>query len=88
MLLIEVTSARSSAIDHGPKLLEYLDLPTLQHYLIISQTEWLAELYSRQSSGWQFEFFSSLSDAINLKGIGISLNVKDLYEGISFEDAE
>jgi len=35
IIVVEVLSATTAAIDHGPKLSSYFSLPTVEHYLIL-----------------------------------------------------
>ncbi len=84
ILLAEVTSKNSAPTDQGTKLLEYTQLPSLQHYLIISQSEYLVEVYSRRADEWRFSYYMNPTDVIELTDLGISIAIKDLYEGVAF----
>ena len=48
VLIIEITSDQSVSIDRKDKLFEYKNIPSVQHYLIIDQSQYAVELYSRE----------------------------------------
>lgn len=81
-LLIEVSSQDSPKTDNETKLNEYIHLPSLQYYLIISQYEPLVQLYSRDDQGWRFEVFSHLGAEVALPKLGCSMKVAEIYENV------
>lgn len=81
-LLIEVSSQDSAKTDNETKLNEYVHLPSLQYYLIISQYEPLVQLYSRDDQGWRFEVFSQPEAEVPLPKLGCSLKVSEIYENV------
>lgn len=83
-MLIEVTSNESFQTDNETKLNEYVNLPSLQHYLIISQYEPLVKLYSRDDQGWRFEVFDQLDASVRLPKLGCSLQMSDIYENVEW----
>jgi Uma2 family endonuclease len=85
VVIVEVFSKNSAPTDRGEKLLEYTQLPSLQHYLLISQTEPLVEMYSRRDNEWVFSFYKNVKDVIELAGLGVSIQVEDLYEEVVFD---
>ena len=82
VLLIEVSSEDSAKTDNETKLNEYVQLPSLQYYLIISQYEPLVQLYSRDDQGWRFEVFSHLESEVSLPKLGCVLKVTNIYENV------
>jgi Uma2 family endonuclease len=87
-LIIEVTSEQSAKTDHEDKLKEYTGLASLKHYLIVSQTESLIVLYTRENGHWLFDIFTTLSNKIPLKYFGISISLSDIYEGVNIRETE
>lgn len=51
-LLVEVTSKSTEKKDRGVKLEDYLQIPTLQQYLIVSHLRRELELWTRGDEGW------------------------------------
>ena len=83
ILLIEVSSLESAKTDNETKLNEYIHLPSLEYYLIISQYETLVQLYSRDDQGWRVEVFSGLGEEVSLPRLGCSLPVAKIYENVA-----
>jgi Uma2 family endonuclease len=87
-ILIEVTSDGSSKTDHEDKVREYTALSSVQHYLIISQTELLVEIYSRDAQGWRFQLFDEMGDVIDFKNYGFTLSLGEIYKNVVFAEAK
>lgn len=85
VFIAEVFSKNSADTDRGEKLLEYTQLPSLQHYLLISQNEYLVEIYSRRDTEWGFSYYKNPNDVIELAALGVELKVQDLYEEVVFD---
>ena len=78
-VIVEITSPKTKDYDHGTKRECYFTLPSLQHYLLISQTERLVGHYERSGIGWIY--VDRRADAIVVLG-GVEIPVADIYEGI------
>jgi Uma2 family endonuclease len=82
VLLIEVLSPSTAEYDRGRKFNQYKKLPSLQHYLLVSQTSWLVEWYRREANGiWSITALVESSDVLDIPDLNISLMVADIYEG-------
>ncbi len=81
-LIVEVLSEGTSGYDRGLKFQRYRTLSTLQYYLLIEQTPFLAELYSRTDSRhlWTYRAFTEAEDIILFPSLDFSMTVKDIYE--------
>ncbi len=63
VLLIEVLSKSTANRDRSWKFNQYKQLPTLRHYLLVSQTTCLVEWYRREESGvWSFTPLTLFTD--------------------------
>lgn len=51
MIVVEVTSPSTQALDAGSKLADYFRLPSLRHYLIVRTKSRVAILHSRDDAG-------------------------------------
>ena len=87
-LIAEVLSESTAAKDTREKLIAYLQIPSLQYYLIISQDNIEITLYERTETGWSVRFFTYENDVIALPKLEIQLAVKDIYEGINLGNME
>jgi Uma2 family endonuclease len=77
-LIIEVLSDSTEAIDRGEKLGNYTPISTLQAYVLLSQHDVKAEVYSRAGKGWHYEVIQG-EDVIKLPCVGLELPLKSFY---------
>jgi Uma2 family endonuclease len=84
VLLAEVLSPSSAEIDLGDKVAEYLQLPSLLAYIVLSQDEPKAWVYVR--AGAQFTAGPVVIDgaeaAIRVAALQLELPMADIYAGI------
>ncbi|TFF27117.1 Uma2 family endonuclease [Jiella endophytica] len=78
-LAAEVLSDSNTSEFISIKRARYSDHPDCLHVLIISQSDFGVEIWSR-SSGWQGRVLRSADDRIDLPEFGFSCAVGDLYE--------
>lgn len=85
-VVIEVLSPSTALTDHNEKLDEYIKIPSLQHYMLISQHEPKIEVYTRHEAGnWLYTQYKSMDSRITLASIDCTLILEDVYEQINFE---
>jgi Uma2 family endonuclease len=85
-LVAEVLSPSTMTIDLGDKAAEYLRLPSLVAYLVLSQDEVKASVYIRGSDHLPApQVFAGVDDAIQVPALGIELSLADIYAGIEFD---
>lgn len=85
VLIVEVLSESTEKTDRDKKRVEYCSLPTTQYYLIVHQDEPCVEVFRRNDKKWEFEFYTNLSDHIELPYFEIVISLNEIYEGIEFE---
>ncbi|GAA4359830.1 Uma2 family endonuclease [Hymenobacter saemangeumensis] len=82
VLIVEVLSPSTEDYDRGQKFNQYKKLPSLQHYLLVSQNSWLVEWRRREANnGWSFMPLVEETDALVIPELNISLTVAEIYEG-------
>lgn len=82
VLLVEVLSPSTAEYDRGRKFKQYQKLPSLKHYLLVSQTSWLVEWYRREENGiWSITSLVEATDALVIPELNINLTVAEVYEG-------
>jgi len=81
-VLFEVTSPSTEATDRREKLLAYQSLPSLEHYVIVSQERPALEWFRRSAEGWERLILSAPEDRIDFPSLGVSLTLGEIYEGI------
>lgn len=80
-LLIEVASESTEAKDRGEKLLAYLQNETLEEYLIVAQDRPETAMHRRANS-WAREELRGLDAVLELRSIGLTLTLREVYEGV------
>jgi Uma2 family endonuclease len=86
VLIAEVLSPSSATLDLGDKAAEYLRLPSLAAYLVLSQNEIKAWVYvkgSEQHPGP--EPIRGADATIRVPVLGIDLPLAEIYRGIEFD---
>ena len=84
-LLIEVLSKTSEKTDRGEKFTNYRNLPSVQEILLVSQTQMRVEHYVRHSAEeWALHDITSPTATIQLKSIGCTLTMTELYARVQF----
>ena len=78
-LLVEVTSKSTEKKDRGVKLEDYLEIKTLDEYLIVSHRRRELELWTRSSEGWTRRLVTE--GTVQLK-MGARIDVDRLYEAL------
>ena len=73
-VLVEVLSTSTEAYDRGRKFEHYRQIPTLQEYLLVSQTEPRIEQFIRQSDGrWLLNEAAGMEKKIELPSLKITI---------------
>ena len=86
ILLVEVLSPTSADYDRGTKFEEYKSIPTLTDYLLVAQDRpYVARRTRHDPNTWHETAFDSLDETIRLNSIGVSLDMREVYEGLSFQ---
>jgi Uma2 family endonuclease len=83
-LIVEVLSKSTEGYDRGDKFFYYRSIPEFREYLLISQSEYFIEHYLKTGEGqWLLQEYRGDQGTIALQSVGISLVVKDVYEGVN-----
>lgn len=82
VLIVEVFSENSIKTDTIDKLREYSSIPSMQYYLIVSQTEPFVEVYSKNGEKWEFSYYTKLDEVIPLTNLQAELGMKEIFEGV------
>ena len=85
-LLAEVLSPSSTATDLGDKVAEYLKIPTLIAYLVLSQDEPKAWLWVRRGDTFApgGEICAGNEAVLKIAALGLELALSEIYAGIKF----
>ena len=84
-LIFEALSPSTEDIDRGRKFAQYLQLPSLEGYFLVSQDKPRVESYTRQVDGWLYQDHAGLDAKLRIDAIGVSLSLEDIYYKVPFE---
>ncbi len=85
VLIVEVLSQSTEAIDRREKLLAYRTLPSLAEYTLISQDQAHVEIHRRRDDiGWEKIEYSG-DETVEFKSVKLALGMRDIYEGVPIE---
>ncbi len=79
-LIVEVLSPSTAAVDRGEKLRQYLKLPSLEAYVLVSQDAVRLEVYRRQGEAWMYDLIED--GALTLPCPPVTLTLADVYENV------
>ncbi len=84
IVIIEVLSKSTESYDRGDKFYLYRQLKSLQEYILINQKKALVEVYKREADLWKITRFSGLDDLLLIDALGISVDLKEIYQNVVF----
>lgn len=84
VIIVEVLSKATRKIDETVKLLSYINIPTLQEYVLIEQ-DYVDIQVIRRSEPWLPRHYF-LGDEITFESIGLTLPVEEIYSRVQNED--
>ena len=82
VLLIEVTSPSTARLDRGEKRLNYLQIPSLQEYVLVAQDIPKIEIMCRSEAWVTRELYPG--DVLELDSVGLKLPLSAIYQTITF----
>lgn len=81
LLIVEVLSPSTEVYDRGLKFNQYKKLPSLRHYLLVSQKAWLVEWFQLTEHGvWAHTALAEVDDFITIPELNLTLTLADIYE--------
>lgn len=84
-LIVEVLSASTEKRDRREKLLAYMNIPSLQAYMLVAQDRTEVELYYREESGnWWVQVYEKAEDSFILPCVDQQVTLADIYEDVVF----
>lgn len=84
VLLVEVLSPSTRQVDLDEKLDAYLQIPSLESYIILEQHTPFAIVMRRTEKGFLRETYAGIDAEIGLPFLGCSLSFRDIYAGVEF----
>ena len=87
VVVIEVLSPSTRAIDLDEKLTAYLSIETLEAYILLEQDKPIAIVMRRTPIGFLREVYEGLASTIDLPTIGCRLSLEEMYTSVDFTPA-
>ncbi len=79
-VIFEVLSPSTEDYDRGTKFKLYRSIPSLKNYILVSSTEYLAEIYTRtENDEWVLHTAKKRDSHIHISAIDYDLSLKDIY---------
>ncbi|MDA1231637.1 MAG: Uma2 family endonuclease [Planctomycetota bacterium] len=82
VVIVEVLSDSTRRLDDGEKKDAYFTIPSLNHYILLEQDSIVAVVYQRVDQRFERQEFTNLDDVIVVECLGLSVPLRDLYEGV------
>jgi Uma2 family endonuclease len=84
-IIVEVLSDSTELYDRVKKWEQYRRIKTLRYYLLVSQNEYLVDMYHRsnETSLFYFQSFTGLDEIIHFENLGFSLRMSEIYDAIT-----
>jgi Uma2 family endonuclease len=84
-LVIEVLSPSIELYDRSRQFDLYRQIASLEEYVLVVQHSPRVEVFFRQSdASWLFNAYSGLDATAELRAVGISIPLSEIYEGVEF----
>jgi Uma2 family endonuclease len=84
VLIIEVLSPSTRQYDLDEKLSAYLQIPSLECYIVLEQHQPVAIVMRRTNGGFLRELFEGIDAAIDLPFLDGKLSLCDIYDRVEF----
>lgn len=82
VLLVEVYSPLTEALDRGTKWAHYRTIPSLREYVLIAQDEVNIERYVRDGNQWLYSTISDRDGTLQLVSLDCEVPVSEIYDDV------
>jgi Uma2 family endonuclease len=81
VLIAEILSPSTADYDRTTKFENYQKMPSLRHYLLISQAAWIVEWFRRDEAGqWIYTLLTGPDSILEIPDLGLVLPLRELYD--------
>jgi Uma2 family endonuclease len=84
VLIAEVASEASWRRDYFLKRREYLEIPSLSYYVVVSQEEMFVQCHHNTKGQWQLDEFTKPEEGLSVDFIGKTLFLAEIYRNVHF----
>lgn len=86
-VVFEILSDSTEKYDRGQKFHAYQTIPDLRHYVLVSQSEPLVEVFSKQSDFWVLRTYRGVDAVADFPAIGIQVPCDQIYKRVQFSSS-
>jgi Uma2 family endonuclease len=79
-LIVEILSPSTERVDRGEKFAAYIQIPSLQEYVLVHQDQQRVEVY-RRIDDWEWRVFGA-GDEFELVSLDIPISMDELYAAL------
>jgi len=88
-VIVEVLSPSTADYDYGGKFNLYRRLPSLEEYVLISQDQARVETFRKTPGNeWVLHTYEGLDATVTIKCLGVSVPLREAYEGVALTGGE
>ncbi len=87
IVLVEILSKEAEAYDRGAKFAHYRRIPSLQAYVLVSQTPRHIEVFQRMPDG-RWVLNEALAGAIEIPGLDVAIELDEVYRYVDLLEPE
>lgn len=89
-LIVEVLSPGTEAVDRNKKFQEYIQIPTLEEYVLINTDQMQVECFRRGEGRIWLYYPYKAEDTVEIQSMGVEFEIEQLYRNVRLEasDAE
>ena len=86
IVIIEVLSPSTKNYDRGEKFKLYRDISTLKEYILVDSDSIHIEVFRlNEKNHWELEEYNLISDQVQVRAIGETILLSEIYDGIKLE---
>ena len=87
-VIIEILSPRTADYDYGSKFALYRELPSLEEYVLVAQSQPKVEIFRKGSDGrWVLSSYTGLDANAKIESLQIDVPLSQVYAGVEFDPA-
>lgn len=86
-LLFEILSPSTELIDRNQKYKQYLRIPSLTGYFLVTPDKPLIEAYTKSGDDWLYQTSSGLDATLVIATLDCEIPLSEVYRQVRFEDA-
>ena len=85
-LIVEVLSSSTEVIDRNQKFQEYIEIPTLQEYILVSAEQMQVECFRRGEERMWLYFPYKAGEIVRIESMGLDLPIEQIYQTVRLEN--